>query len=193
MDDRSVLMMLESSGALLKGHFELSSGLHSEQYFQCALLLQNPKLAACVGSFLADRIRPMEPSCIVGLALGAIPLAHEVARALGIRMVFVERKDGRMQLRRGFKIEKKERVVVVEDVVTTGGSVQETMHLLRTLGAEITAVACLVDRSTIPPEFASSFFSLVRMPTQTFDPKDCPLCKAKIPVSKPGSKPAVKA
>ncbi|MDD5084727.1 MAG: orotate phosphoribosyltransferase [Candidatus Omnitrophica bacterium] len=192
MDDRSVLMMLESSGALLKGHFELSSGLHSEQYFQCALLLQSPKLAACAGSFLADRIKSTEPSCVVGLALGAIPLAHEVARALGIRMVFVERKGDRMQLRRGFKIESKERVVVVEDVVTTGGSVQETMHLLRVLGAEIVGVACLVDRSTIPPEFASPFFSLIRIPTQTFDPKDCPLCKAKVPINKPGSKPIVK-
>lgn len=173
--------------ALLKGHFKLSSGLHSAQYLQCALVLQNPELAEKFCGQLASNFKNDKVDVVIGPALGGIIVSYETAKALGARSIFAERAEGRLALRRGFKIDKKERVLVVEDVVTTGLSTKEVINIVKESGAHLVGVGALVDRSK-EIDFGVKFVSLFKMDIPTFKPEDCPLCKQKIPIVKPGSK-----
>ena len=150
LDSKRVLDLFRSTGAMLEGHFELSSGLHSERYFQCALLLEDPKRAEMLARELARSIRAKHPEpfdLVVGPALGAVIWAHEVARALGARCQFTERKDGKMELRRGFKLSPEERVLVVEDVLTTGGSTREVIEVMKHYDVHPAAIGAIVNRS----------------------------------------------
>lgn len=175
------------SGALLQGHFQLSSGLHSEEYLQCALVLAQPELAAKLGEALAGLLRA-KPDLILSPAMGGLIIGHEVARALGVRAYFTERENGIMTLRRGFALKPREKVVIVEDVITTGKSTGEVLQVVRTLGAEAAGVLSIVDRSITPPEFGVPFQSLVKMKIETFSPEACPSCRAGKPLMKPGSR-----
>jgi len=179
---------LSRVGALLEGHFQLSSGRHSDRYVQCAKLLCLPHEAETACAALADRLAPLRPDIVVGPALGGIIVAHEVARRLGTPALFTERKDGVMTLRRGFAFEPGQRVVVVEDVVTTGGSVKEVIALLREMGVEVLAVGSLVARSDQSP-FDVPYESLTHINVESWEPESCPLCASGSEAVKPGSRP----
>jgi len=179
--------MLADSGALLEGHFLLSSGLHSGQYLQCALLLRFPSYAAYVGERLANLIRPCAPDIIASPALGGIIIGHEVARALDIPFIFCEREEGKMKLRR-FPAPEAMRFAVIEDVVTTGGSIKEVGEALESLGGKWVASGCIVDRSTGNTGFEEKLFSLTKKAFPVYKPEECPLCKRGLPLVKPGSK-----
>jgi len=192
MDRETLLDVFRRSGALLEGHFRLSSGLHSPGYLQCALVLQHPEHAATLGTAIGGRVRALRPATVLSPALGGIVIGHEVARALGARAIFAEREDGVLTLRRGFRLTEAERVLVVEDVVTTGGSTRETIQVARAAGAQVVGAASIVDRSTggraaldVP------LFSLLEISLPTYDPGSCPLCASGVPVTKPGSRPVV--
>ena len=189
METSEVLDLLRESSALLEGHFELSSGLHSDRYFQCALGLCEPKRAELFADGLAALL-PYEVDLVVGPALGAVVWAQEVARALGKPAFFTERKDGEMLLRRGFSIEPGTRVLVVEDVITTGGSAREVVDLLRDLGAEVCGVGTLVNRSGGNPyeDLGMELVALATVEVVTWDKGDCPLCSEGVEITKPGSK-----
>lgn len=187
MDKSEILKLFEQTKALLNGHFQLSSGLHSPQYFQCALILQYPTYAEKLGDSIADLFRDQDITCVIGPALGGVVIAWEVARSLGVRGLFTERVNGNMQLRRGFSVQPEDRILVVEDVVTTGGSAQEVVTLLRSR-ASIVGVASIVDRSSVPPSFGFPYKSLLKMDIKTFDPAKCPLCHEGKPMDKPGSR-----
>jgi len=177
--------------ALLEGHFILTSGLHSPRYLQCALVLQHPKPAARLCKALARQIKSLEVETVIGPALGGIVVAYEMARALGARGIFAERKEKLMELRRGFTIRPGERVLLVEDVVTTGGSLKEVRDLVQAAGGRIVAVASLVDRTSgRDPGFGVPFFSLLKIDVPTYEPADCPLCREGLPLVKPGSRGA---
>lgn len=188
MTEKEVLDLFDKYGALLKGHFKLSSGLHSPMYLQCALVLQHPDASEKLAKAVAEKFSKEKIDAVVGPALGGITLAYEVARALGVRGIFTERHDGRMLLRRGFTIEKGGKVLVVEDVVTTGGSTKEVIDLVKDAGADVVGVVCVIDRSGIKIDFGAPFHSLARVKIETFKEEACPMCKSKIPVTKPGSK-----
>ncbi len=192
MDRETLLDLFRRSGALLEGHFRLSAGLHSPGYLQCALVLQHPQHAAALGSALAERVRPLRPVTVLSPALGGLIIGHEVARALGARAIFVEREDGAFTLRRGFTLTESERVLVVEDVVTTAGSTRETIQAARAAGAPVSGAASIVDRSGGGGQasLAVPLFSLFAISLPTYDPGSCPLCEQRIPVAKPGSRPA---
>ena len=189
MDSEEILSLFRESGALLDGHFELSSGLHSKNYFQCALLLQDPPRAEKLSRALAEMI-DLDVQCVIGPALGAVTFAYEMARVLGVRGLFSERKEGEMQLRRGFTLEPGERVLVCEDVLTTGGSAKEVTKLVRDLGAVPVAVASLLNRSGGNPfdEEGLPLFALSEVQVETFDPTSCPACANGDEAVKPGSK-----
>ena len=175
--------------ALLKGHFVLRSGLHSRQYFQCALLLQHTDIAAQVCGWLADKLRTFDCDSVISPALGGIIVGQEVGRSLGKRHIFVEKEGGGLVLRRGFHIGKGERFIVAEDVVTRGGRVQETIDIVRAQGGVVTAAGVIVDRSgQAKPEFGCPFVSLVEMNVETFNADKLPPDLAAIPAVKPGSK-----
>ncbi len=175
------------TSAFLNGHFELSSGLHSDKYVQCALLLQYPDIAEKLAKELASGFRGAI-DVVIGPALGGVTLAYEIARALGVRGIFAERKDNVMQLRRGFSIKKGERVLVAEDVITTGGSVKEVIELLNELRADIAGIVSLVNRSPADNQFEYRYEYLLRLPLKTYKKDECPMCKEGIPCIKPGSK-----
>ena len=184
-----LLATFRKTGALLDGHFVLRSGLHSRQYFQCAILLQYTDVAEQVCTSLANRLRDFECDSVISPALGGIIVGQEVARSLGKRHIFAEKEDGKLVLRRGFKIAKREKFVVVEDVVTRGGRVQETIAIVRDHGGIVTAVGVIVDRSgAAKPDFGCPFVSLVEMNMETFAADQLPGDLAKIPAVKPGSK-----
>jgi orotate phosphoribosyltransferase len=184
-----LLGLFRKTGALLDGHFVLRSGLHSREYFQCALLLQQTEIAAKVCGWLADRVRKFDCDTIISPALGGIIVGQEVGRCLGKRHVFVEKDEGKLVLRRGFQISPSEKFIVVEDVVTRGGRVQETIDIVRTHGGIISAVGVIVDRSgEAKPDFGCPFVSLIQMNVETFPPDQVPPDLAKIPAVKPGSK-----
>jgi orotate phosphoribosyltransferase len=184
-----LLALFHQTGALLDGHFVLRSGLHSRQYFQCALLLQYPDVAERVCRMLADKLRRFDCDSVISPALGGIIVGQEVARSLGKRHIFVEKDDGKLALRRGFKIGKGEKFVLVEDVVTRGGRVQETIDIVRHHGGIVTAVGVIVDRSgKRKPNFESPFVSLVEIEMETFPPDNLPVDLASVPAVKPGSK-----
>ncbi len=188
LTQEEVLRLFEEKDALLTGHFRLSSGLHSEKYLQCALVLQHPDAAGRIGAAMAEMFSDAEPECVVGPAIGGIVIAQEVGRALGVRAMFSEREGDRMTLRRGFSIEEGERVLVVEDVITTGGSVQEAVDALVGLGADVVGVGVVVDRSGGRASFSVPFKSLMTMKSETFKEEDCPLCRSGDAVHRPGSR-----
>ncbi len=177
---------------MLEGHFELSSGLHSDRYFQCALLLQDPPRAETLSKALGSRIdlADLNVECVIGPALGAVTFAYEMARAMGVRGLFSERKEGQMQLRRGFSLSPGERVLVCEDVLTTGGSAKEVTQLVRELGAVPVAVASILNRSGGNPfeDEGLPLFALAEAKVEAFTRDDCPACARGDEVVKPGSK-----
>lgn len=193
MNPSEVQALLESAGAIRHGHFQLSSGLHSATYVQCALVLQFPAHAERLGRALAAKLGEVRADVVVSPALGGVILGHEVGRALGCRAVFTERdSSGTLSLRRGFLLRPKERVVVVEDVWTTGGSTRETMQVAEASGALVVAAAALVDRGQgFAEELRKSIpaHALLALKIESYPPAECPLCKQGVPVEKPGSRP----
>jgi len=184
-----LLGLFRKTGALLDGHFVLRSGLHSRQYFQCALLLQYTDIAARVCQALATNLRGFDCDAVISPALGGIIVGQEVARSLGKRHIFAEKENGKLVLRRGFKINHQEKFIVVEDVVTRGGRVQETIDIVREHGGSVSAVGVIVDRSGgARPDFGSPFVSLIEITMETFEPDKLPADLAAIPPVKPGSK-----
>lgn len=179
---------MKGRNVITQGHFQLSSGRHSEEYMQCARLLQYPTEAERVGQALAALFQDQKVEVVVGPALGGVIIAYEVARALGVPSLFAEREGGKMCLRRGFTIQPQERVLVIEDVVTTGGSVREVLELLQSHHGEIVGVGAIVDRSEGKVSFDYPFHTLLSHSIISYEPESCPLCKAGIPMVKPGSR-----
>jgi orotate phosphoribosyltransferase len=186
-----LLDLFRQSGALLEGHFRLSSGLHSSGYLQCALVLQDPIRAGRLGEAIASRVRPLRPNVVLSPALGGVIIGHEVARALGVRALFAERQEGVLVLRRGFTIGESDRVLIVEDVLTTGGSTKETMRVATEAGGHVVGAASIVDRSGGSARFDVPFDALLEVDLPTYQPDACPLCGQGVPVVKPGSRPVV--
>ena len=193
-----LLDLYRHSGALLEGHFRLTSGLHSPGYLQCALVLQHPQHAEALGRAIADRVRDLGATVVLSPALGGVVIGQEVGRALGVRAIFAERQDGRLALRRGFTLNDTDRVLVVEDVMTTGGSTRETIEVAKAAGGQVVGTASIVDRSpsTGSGHAASSlqfdvrFVTLLRIDLPTYEPDGCPLCAEGLAVVKPGSRQA---
>lgn len=180
--------LLAECGALLRGHFVLSSGLHSPQYFQCATITERSDVAERVATAIASKCRELQPEVVLSPALGAILIGYELSRALGIRNVFAERPAGKFELRRGFSLRPGERVLLAENVITTGGSVLEVAELVRAAGAQIVGYAMIVDRSGgrfAPPEPVIAYTALQAI---THEPDGCPLCAQGLPITKPGSR-----
>jgi orotate phosphoribosyltransferase len=188
MTKDEVLQIFRDTGALLEGHFILRSGLHSRQYFQCALALQQMPVVEKVGAALADKVRHLKPSTVIAPAMGGLVLGQEVARQLRTRFIFAEKEEGKLVLRRGFKIAPGERMLVVEDVVTKGGRVQETIEIVRANKGEVLAVAAAVDRSNGTVNLGVPFVSLLSLAVEAFEPDKLPPDLAAIAAHKPGSK-----
>ncbi|MFI5177543.1 MAG: orotate phosphoribosyltransferase [Vicinamibacterales bacterium] len=188
MDSAAVLSLFRSSDALLEGHFKLSSGLHSPGYLQCALVLQHPRHAETLGRALADSLRDLGGNVVLSPALGGLIIGHEVGRALGVRAIFAERQDGVLTLRRGFSLTPADRVLVIEDVVTTGGSTRETMNVAAASGATVAGAGAIIDRGGGAPGLSAPFRALVTLVLATYQPDACPLCAAGAPITKPGSR-----
>lgn len=188
MTEDEVLQIFRQNSALLEGHFILSSGLHSDRYIQCALVLQHPRIAEQLCSELAAQLRHLNASVVAAPALGGVIVAHEVARALGVRALFTERQMGAMSLRRGFSISPGEPALVVEDVITTGGSTRETIACVKQGGGKVVGVGALIDRSGGAADFGVPNASLVKLAVQNYHPGECPLCRSGIPAAKPGSR-----
>ena len=189
-EDALLMRMLEESGALRRGHFLLSSGLHSEAYVQCALLLEDPVRARKVGEDLAQLLRAFHPDSVLAPALGGVLIGYEVAASLGVPFRFTERKGEEMGLRRGFTLRQGERVVIVEDVVTTGRSTLETAALATSRGARVVAVGAIIDRSAGRDPFDVPFRALLELDLPSYPPTECPACQAgALPAEKPGSRP----
>ena len=188
MTDREVLDLFRQSGALLEGHFKLSSGLHSDRYLQSALVLQHPEFAERLGRALAERTRHLQPTAVLSPALGGIVIGQEVARALQVRALFAERQERTLTLRRGFTLERADRVLIVEDVITTGGSTRETIAVAQAAGAQVVGAASIIDRGADAGRLDVPLQSLVTMQVAAHDPSSCPLCAQGVPVVKPGSR-----
>ena len=188
MTETEILQIFRDTGALLEGHFVLRSGLHSRQYFQCALALQFMPTVERLGAELAAKVRKLNVATVVSPAMGGLVLGQEVARQLGLRFIFVEKEDGKLVLRRGFKIASEERILVVEDVVTKGGRVQETIDIVRANQGHLAGVGMAVDRSGGGVDFGVPTFSLLALSVETFSADKLPPDLAALPASKPGSK-----
>ncbi len=204
MNEKKALEIFHEKHALLTGHFKLSSGLHSQNYLQCALILQYPDIAETLAKAIAKKFSKEKVDLVVGPALGGVTLAYEVARALKVRGLFTERdpsigsgclpstssgrQDGMMALRRGFAIKPGERALVVEDVITTGGSTKEVMDVVKNSGGVVIGVAAIIDRSSGEANFGIPFFSLAKVKVKAYKEEECPLCKMNIPITKPGSR-----
>jgi orotate phosphoribosyltransferase len=192
LDREEVLALFKETGALLEGHFLLTSGLHSDRYFQCAKVLQYPGHCERLCGVIADHFRSSRIDVVIAPALGGIVVGQEVGRQLGVRTLFAERKDGAMQLRRGFEIARGERVLVCEDVVTTGGSVQEVIRIVRDAGGVVAGVGYIVDRSAgrvqFPTDAGGTQFAVLALDVIAYKPEQCPLCAESIPLVKPGSR-----
>ncbi len=188
MTEKEILETLREHEALLEGHFILSSGLHSDRYIQCALVLQHPRVAEQLGRELAAQLGAFKAATVAAPALGGVIVAHEVARALGARALFTERQNGVMTLRRGFRLEPGEPALVVEDVVTTGLSTRETIACVEQAGGKVLAAGALVNRSGGAAEIGLPLRALLNVAVQNFNPTECPLCNAGSPAVKPGSR-----
>lgn len=188
MTESDLLTVLRKHSALLEGHFILSSGLHSDRYVQCALVLQHPQVAGQLCALLAENLRHLGASVVAAPALGGVLVAHEVARALGTRALFTERKEGSMTLRRGFSVEPGERTLVVEDVITTGLSTRETIRCVEEAGGRVVGAGALIDRSGGGADLGLPTAALLTLKIQNYSPADCPFCKSGIPAVKPGSR-----
>jgi orotate phosphoribosyltransferase len=188
MTQDEVLEIFRDTGALLEGHFILRSGLHSRQFFQCALALQQMPTVEKLGAALAEKVRKHGAATVIAPALGGLVIGQEVARQLGLRFIFPEKEDGKLVLRRGFKIAPGEKMLVVEDVVTKGGRVQETIDIVRAHQGHVTGVAAIVDRSNGAVNFGVPFASLLSLKVEAFEPDKLPPDLAKTPAVKPGSK-----
>ena len=191
MKSNQVLDLFTQCGALLEGHFQLSSGLHSPGYLQCALVLQHPDFAERLGLAVAHRVEEWRATVVLSPALGGLLIGHEVARALGVPGIFVERSEAQMSLRRGFQLRPQEQVLVVEDVITTGKSTRETISVARELGAEVVGVASVINRGGIDVNFGIRFETLAEVSWPTHQPTQCPQCASGIPIMKPGSRPVL--
>jgi orotate phosphoribosyltransferase len=189
MKSDDVISLFRGVGALLEGHFQLSSGLHSAGYLQCALVLQYPRHAEALGAAVAERVRPFNPTVVLSPALGGVVIGQEVSRALGVRGIFAERREGELTIRRGFTIETSDRVVVIEDVVTTGGSTRETIEVARGIGATVVGAASIIDRSGTTSSFDVPFQALASVSWPAYEPSVCPQCADGILTVKPGSRP----
>jgi orotate phosphoribosyltransferase len=188
LDERQTLQLYEKTGALMRGHFRLTSGLHSDVYLQSALVLQHPEHAAALGSALAGPFRADGVQTVLAPAIGGILVAHEVARALGVRALFTEREGGVMRLRRGFTLAARERSLVVEDVITTGGSTREVVQCVEDQGGLVVGVGSLIDRSGGAAAFKVKQAALATVNATTWAPEACPLCKTGSQAVKPGSR-----
>ena len=188
MTQNEVLQIFRDTGALLEGHFILRSGLHSRQFFQCALALQQMPVVEKLGAALAAKVKSLGAATVVAPAMGGLVIGQEVARQLGVRFIFVEKEEGKLVLRRGFKISPGEKILVVEDVVTKGGRAQETLDIVRAHGGNVAAVAAIVDRSNGAVNFGVPFQSLLALKVEAFEADKLPPDLAKIPAVKPGSK-----
>ena len=188
MTQQEILDVYEKTGALLSGHFLLSSGLHSDRYLQSALVLQQPAIATKICAALADHFRDTKIDLVIAPALGGVFVSHETARALNVRALFAERVNGELTLRRGFTINAGERVLVVEDVITTGKSTRETIEVVRKAGVVVVAAGALIDRSGGKAELGVPYRSLVTLDVPTYQPEACPLCRAGSTPVKPGSR-----
>jgi orotate phosphoribosyltransferase len=188
MTPDEVLQIFRDSGALLEGHFILRSGLHSRQFFQCALALQQMPVVEKLGHALAAKVKSLGAATVIAPALGGLVIGQEVARQLGVRFIFPEKEEGKLVLRRGFKIAAGEKMVVVEDVVTKGGRVQETIDIVHAFGGKVAGVATIVDRSNGTVNFGVPFGSLIALQVETFKPDQLPPDLAEVPAVKPGSK-----
>lgn len=193
MQPSEVLQRFRNAEALLEGHFELTSGLHSPGYLQCALVLQHPDQAEALGAAIAEQVRELAPAVVLSPALGGVVIGQEVARALGVRAIFAERKEGALVLRRGFTLAPGERVLVVEDVVTTGGSTRETIEVARAAGADVVGAAAIIDRSGAAARFDVPFRALATVAYPALKPSNCPQCAAGEPAVKPGSRSPAQA
>jgi len=191
MKQEDVLKLFKETEALLEGHFELRSGLHSDRFFQCALLLQYPRIAGRLCEALVEKMKAeldaLEVDTVIAPAMGGITIGHDVARALGVRFIFVEKENNQLKLRR-FTIKPGERFVVAEDVVTRGGRVQETLDIVKEHGGEVAAIGILVNRSGGKAAFEAPLVSLLDIEPVTYDPVDCPLCREGVALVHPGSK-----
>lgn len=188
MTQDEALQIFRDTGALLEGHFLLRSGLHSRQFFQCALALQHMPTVEKLGAALAEKVRSLGIDTVVAPAMGGLVIGQEVARQLGVRFIFVEKEEGRLVLRRGFKILPGEKILIVEDVVTQGGRVQETIDIVRTHQGSLLGVAVLVDRSNGKVDFGTPFERLIRLHVEAFPADQLPPDLAALPAVKPGSK-----
>jgi len=188
MSDSALLDVFKSTGALLEGHFKLTSGLHSNTYFQCAKVLQYPEHLTEICRRIVSNFSGIGIDTVISPAVGGIVVGTEVGRQLGVRTIFSERKEGEMTLRRGFSLSGDEHVLIVEDVITTGGSVAEVIELTRATGAKVAGVGSVVDRSNGTVKLADRQFSLLTLDVRNYDPENCPLCKAGIPIEAPGSR-----
>lgn len=184
-----VLDILKEAGVLLHGHFRLTSGRHSNQYLQCAKIFRNTKYSEELCAALAQRYRDAGVEVVIGPAMGAVQMAYEVSRALKCENFFAEREDGKMTLRRGFSVHPGQKVLIVEDVVTTGGSVREVIDLVRAAGGDIVGVGSIVDRTGGKIDFGVPFQAVISLNVESWEPEDCPLCKeGKLELVKPGSR-----
>ena len=188
MTPEQVLDIYKKTGALLTGHFLLSSGLHSEQYLQSALVLQQPDIATRLCAALAEHFKNSNIEAVIAPALGGVFVSHETARALKVRALFAERVNGELTLRRGFTIKPGERVLVVEDVITTGKSTKETIEVVKRSGGTVVAAGSLVDRSGGKADLGVPYKSLVTLQVPAYSPESCPLCKTGSKPVKPGSR-----
>jgi orotate phosphoribosyltransferase len=191
MTDQEVMQVFLETQALLKGHFELRSGLHSDQFFQCAKVLQHPRIAARLCEALVAKMRKELPGLkvdgVIAPAMGGLFVGHEVAKAFGVVSIFAEKQEGILVLRRGFEIPRGASFVVAEDVITRGGRVQETLDIVEGRGGKVSAIGVLVDRSGGKANFIPPVLSLLRMAPVTYEPATCPLCAQKLPLEHPGS------
>jgi orotate phosphoribosyltransferase len=192
LSQEQILEMFRESGALLEGHFRLTSGLHSSQYFQCAKVLQYPRYCEVLCAAIAEQFRDARPDVVIAPALGGIVVGQEVGRQLNVRTMFTERNEEAMQLRRGFAVAPEERVLVCEDVVTTGGSVNEVIEVVQKAGGVVAGVGFLVDRSGGSVRFdvapGGRQYPVISMKVAAYRPEECPLCTQGLPVVKPGSR-----
>ncbi len=187
MSDSELVKAFAKAGALLTGHFRLRSGLHSDKFFQCALLFVDPKLGEKLCVTLAEKMRDVRADVVISPAVGGLLVGQELAKALGTKAIFADKENDQMVLKRGFSITPGERVIIAEDVVTKGGRVQQTIDLVKSLGGIPVAVGIIADRSGGTAQFGIPFYSLIKLNLPTYDPQKCPLCDKGIPLTVPGS------